>query len=66
MCRGLILNSVTDNLYDLYSTKDSPKEIWNALETKYQIEKKATDKFLTLNYFDYKMTDDKIVMDQVH
>ena len=65
-CRGLILNSLTDRLYDLYSPYQTPKEIWNAVDTKYQNEKKGTDKFLALNYFDFKMTDDKPVMDQVH
>ncbi|OMO97119.1 Integrase, catalytic core [Corchorus capsularis] len=65
-CRGLILNSLTDRLYDLYSTLQTPREIWTALETKYQNEKRGTDKFLALNYFDFKMTDDKPVMDQIH
>ena len=66
VCRGHILNSLTDRLYDLYSNYAAPKEIWTALETKYQNEKKGTDKFLALNYFDFKMTDDMPVMDQVH
>ena len=66
VCRGHILNSLTDRLYDLYSNYAAPKEIWTALETKYQNEKKGTNKFLALNYFDFKMTDDMPVMDQVH
>ena len=66
VCRGHILNSLTDRLYDLYSNYATPKEIWTALETKYQNEKKGTDKFLALNYFDFKMTDDMPIMDQVH
>ena len=65
-CRGLILNSLTDRLYDLYSPLQTPLEIWTALETKYQNEKRGTDKFLALNYFDFKMTEDKPIMDQVH
>ncbi|OMO94271.1 Reverse transcriptase, RNA-dependent DNA polymerase [Corchorus capsularis] len=65
-CRGLILNSLSDRPYDLYSSLQTPREIWNALETKYQNEKRGTDKFMALNYFDFKITDDKPVMDQVH
>ena len=32
MCRGHILNTLSDRLYDLYNSMESPKEIWNALE----------------------------------
>ena len=66
VCRGHILNSLTDRLYDLYSNLKSPKEIWTALETKYKNEKKGTDKFLAMNYFDFKLSDNQPVMDQIH
>lgn len=52
MCRGHILNSLTDHLYDLYQNISSPKEIWTAL-----------DKFCALKYFEFKMNDDS-PMDQ--
>ncbi|KAK4423160.1 hypothetical protein Salat_1898800 [Sesamum alatum] len=32
LCRGHILNSLSDRLFDLYSSIKSPSEIWNALE----------------------------------
>ncbi|KAK4426557.1 hypothetical protein Salat_1424300 [Sesamum alatum] len=35
LCRGHILNSLSDRLFDLYSSIKSPLEIWNALEQKY-------------------------------
>lgn len=67
VCRGYILNSLTDRLYDLYRNLSSPKEIWNALEAKYKNEKRGTDKFLAMKYFEFFMTDDKAtIMDQVH
>uniref|UniRef100_A0A2N9HK96 CCHC-type domain-containing protein n=1 Tax=Fagus sylvatica TaxID=28930 RepID=A0A2N9HK96_FAGSY len=43
VCRGHILNTLSDRLYDLFTTMSSPKEIWKALETKYK-----TEKFLEL------------------
>ena len=32
ICRGHILNTLSDRLYDLYPSMKSLKEIWNALE----------------------------------
>ena len=61
VCRGHILNSLSDRLYDLFTTIESSKEIWNALETKYKTEKLGTDKFVILKYFEFKMIDTKSV-----
>uniref|UniRef100_A0A2N9EZP4 CCHC-type domain-containing protein n=1 Tax=Fagus sylvatica TaxID=28930 RepID=A0A2N9EZP4_FAGSY len=66
VCRGHILNTLSDRLYDLYTTMTSPKEIWKALETKYKTEKQGTDKFIIQKYFDFKMLDNVSVLDQVH
>ena len=34
VCRGHILNTLSDRLYDLFTTTTSLLEIWNSLETK--------------------------------
>ena len=39
ICRGHILNTLSDWLNDLYTSMKSPKEIWNTLEAKFKIEK---------------------------
>ena len=44
----------------------SQKEIWNALEAKYKTEKIGMNKFIIQKYFDYKMLDNILVLDQVH
>ena len=66
ICRGHILNTLSDRLYDLYTSMKSPKEIWNALEAKYKTEKVSTNKFIIQKYFDYKMLDNISILDQVH
>ena len=66
ICRGHILNTLSDRLYDLYTSLKSPKDIWNALEAKYKTEKIGTNKFIIQKYFDYKMLDNIFVLDQVH
>ena len=39
VCRGHILNTLYDRLYDLFTAIESPQEIWNALEAKYKMKK---------------------------
>ena len=43
VCKGHILNTLFDRLYDLFTSTKSPKEIWEALEFKYKTEKKGAD-----------------------
>ena len=66
ICKGHILNTLSDHLYDLYISMKSSKEIWNALEAKYKTEKIGTNKFIIQKYFDYKMLDNVSILDQVY
>jgi len=66
LCRGYILNTLTSRLYDIFSKLKSPKEIWVALETHYKQEKSSFDCFLALKFFEYEITENKPIMDQVH
>ena len=66
ICKGHILNTLSDRLYNLYTSMKSPREIWNALEAKYKTEKVSTDKFIIQTHFDYKMLDNVSVLDQMH
>ena len=45
---------------------NSSKEIWNTLGAKYKTKKVGTNKFIIQKYFDYKMLDNILVLDQVH
>ncbi|KAL5577506.1 hypothetical protein UlMin_019205 [Ulmus minor] len=66
ICRGHILNALSDRLYDLYTNTKSAKEIWTALEFKYKAEEKGTEKFLISKYFDFKFLDNKPLLSQIH
>ena len=66
ICRGHILNVLSDRLYDLYTVEPSAKEIWKALEFKYKAEAEGTKKFLIFKYFDFCFIDDKLILAQVH
>ena len=43
ICRGHLLNSMSDALFDMYQSMESAKELWEALENKY-ISKDASSK----------------------
>ena len=66
ICKGHILNTLSDCLYDLYTSMKSPKDIWNAFEAKYKTKKIGTNKFIIQKYFDYKMLDNISVLEQVY
>ncbi|KAH7676279.1 RNA-directed DNA polymerase protein, partial [Dioscorea alata] len=66
LCRGHILNTLSDRLYDLFTSVQSPREIWKALEFKYNTEKQGADKFIILKFFEFTMFDHISVLDQVH
>ncbi|KAL5573195.1 hypothetical protein UlMin_022792 [Ulmus minor] len=66
ICRGHILNALSDRLYDFYTNTKSAKEIWTALEFKYKAEEEGTKKFLISKYFNFKFLDDKPLLPQIH
>ena len=66
ICRWHILNTLSDCLYDFYTSMKSPNEIWNALKAKYKTEKVGTNKFIIQKYFDYRMLDNVSILDRVH
>nr|GEU98559.1 zinc finger, CCHC-type [Tanacetum cinerariifolium] len=44
--RGLILNGMSDSLFDIYQNVDTFKELWDTLEAKYMAEDASSKKFL--------------------
>lgn len=66
LCRGYILNTLFDRLYDLYTNTSSAMEVWKTLEFKFKAEEEVTKKFLISKYFDFKMMDSKPILAQVH
>ncbi|KAB2597268.1 hypothetical protein D8674_000188 [Pyrus ussuriensis x Pyrus communis] len=64
-CRNHILNSLEDNLYDVYSLCNTVKELWESLEKKYKINDACSKKFVIGNkYLKYTIVDSKSVVTQ--
>ncbi|GKC68326.1 zinc finger, CCHC-type containing protein [Tanacetum coccineum] len=64
VCRGIILNDMSDSLFDIYQYVESGKELWDSLEAKYIVEDASSKKFLVTNFTNYKMTGSRPVMKQ--
>ncbi|XP_022888245.1 uncharacterized protein LOC111403845 [Olea europaea var. sylvestris] len=65
MCRNYILNCLTLDLYDVYLSCKSTKELWNSLEKKYVTKDARTKKFVVRKFLDFKMNDGRTVVSQV-
>jgi len=58
--------NISDRLYDLYIPISTPNEIWKAPETKYNIERQGTDKFLIVKFLEFKILDSIPILDEEH
>ncbi|GKC56237.1 hypothetical protein Tco_1083835, partial [Tanacetum coccineum] len=52
VCRGLILNGMSNSLFDIYQNVETSKELWDTLKAKYMAEDASSKKFLK----DFKRT----------
>lgn len=66
LCRGYILNSLSDRLYDLYTPIQLAKDMLKSLVYKYDAEMQGADKFVTFKFFEFTMKDNVSILDQVH
>ncbi|GKA62332.1 zinc finger, CCHC-type containing protein, partial [Tanacetum coccineum] len=64
VCRGLILNGMSDSLFDVYQNVKTSKELWDTLKAKYMADDASSKKFLVSNFTNYKMTDSRPVLEQ--
>ncbi|GJU58776.1 hypothetical protein Tco_1236542 [Tanacetum coccineum] len=48
VCRGLILNDMSDSLFDIYQNDESSKDLWDSLEAKYMVDDASSDPVIPL------------------
>ena len=65
MCRNYVMNALIDSLYNVYSNKKTPKELWESPDRKYKTEDAGAKKFVVGCFLDCKMVDSKTVVSQV-
>ncbi|GJX81440.1 zinc finger, CCHC-type containing protein [Tanacetum coccineum] len=66
ICRGHILNAISDPLFDVYQNYSTAKELWNAIEECYVTEDATSKKFIISKFNSYKMVDSRPIMDQMY
>ncbi|XP_058761166.1 uncharacterized protein LOC131634515 [Vicia villosa] len=66
LCKHHILNSLADDLYDYYNNHKTAKQVWEALQKKYDTEEAGAKKYAVSRYLNYKMVDEKFVEAQSH
>nr|GEX63955.1 hypothetical protein [Tanacetum cinerariifolium] len=64
VCRCLILNGMSDSLFDIYQNVETSKELWDTLEAKYMAEDASIKKFLVSYFTNYKMINSRRVLEQ--
>ncbi|GJT05844.1 zinc finger, CCHC-type containing protein [Tanacetum coccineum] len=60
----LIINGISDPLFDIYENVESSKELCDSWEAKYMAEDASSKKFLVSNFTNYNMTYSRPVMEQ--
>ena len=66
LCRNLVLNGLSDELYKVYQVKKTAKELWESLDHKYRMEDAGAKKYLVAKFLNFTMVDSKSVVNQVH
>nr|KAJ0195731.1 hypothetical protein LSAT_V11C700373290 [Lactuca sativa] len=67
ICRGHILNGMSDSLFDIYQNVETAKQLWDSLESKYMTEDALSKKFFVSNYFKHnlKHNNDELTLTQL-
>ena len=66
ICRGHILNSMSDALFDVYQNMESAKELWEALKNKYISEDASSKNSIVSKFNSYKMVEEHSALHQLH
>ncbi|KAK3018053.1 hypothetical protein RJ639_005178 [Escallonia herrerae] len=66
ICKGMILNSLSKELYDVYCSYAYAFDIWYTLNKKYVIEDVDTKKYVIDNFLQFQMSEEKDMSSQIH
>ena len=63
-CHGCILLGLSNQLYDLYHSTSSARELWIALDKKYGTEDEGLERYSFTKFLNFKIEDNKSVLEQ--
>ncbi len=65
LCLNTILNSLSNELFDVYCHFTIAKELWDELIGRYVIEDEGIKKLVTSNFLYFQMTNEKNISSQI-
>ncbi|KAK1613079.1 hypothetical protein QYE76_036752 [Lolium multiflorum] len=66
MFKAALFSILGDNIVDPYMAFDHGKDAWDALEAKFGVSDAGTELYVMEQYYDYRMTDERSVVEQAH
>ena len=66
LCLNTILNTLSNELFDVHCHFAIAKELWDELIGRYVIEDEGIKKFATSNFLYFQMTNEKDISSQIH
>jgi len=66
MFKAALFSVLADNIVDPYMSFDNSKDAWDALEAKFGVSDAGTELYVMEQFYDYKMTDDRSIVEQAH
>ncbi|KAK1696709.1 hypothetical protein QYE76_013406 [Lolium multiflorum] len=66
MFKAALFNILGDNIVDPYMAFDHGKDAWDALEAKFGVSDAGIELYVMEQYYDYRMTDERSVVEQAH
>ncbi|GKV43852.1 hypothetical protein SLEP1_g51101 [Rubroshorea leprosula] len=66
VCHLTILQAMTNSLFNAFHKHSTALELWHAVEQRYVKEDAGNKSFLVNKYIDFKMSDSKLIIDQVN
>ncbi|KAK1627273.1 hypothetical protein QYE76_001588 [Lolium multiflorum] len=66
MFKAALFSILGDNIVDPYMAFDHGKDAWDALEAKFGVSDAGTEWYVMEQYYDYRMTDERSVVEQAH
>jgi hypothetical protein len=64
--RGVVISALHSKYENNYITCTTSKELWDALDAKFGVSDAGSELYIMEQLFDYKMVDNRSVVEQVH
>ena len=64
--KAALLSVLGENIVDAYASIDNGKDMWDALEAKFGVSDAGTELYIMEQFYDYRMTEERSVVEQAH